>query len=171
MNLELIEASLEPPVGLAEMLLELGSGESGFSGTPFSTAEMTLLQYLQSLVDMSQGRNLSPGYVPQTTYWLAVNGELVGILRLRHQLNSALRKKGGHIGYYMRPSARGKGYAKAALAKALSNLAAKGVSRALITTDADNTPSIHTIVSQGGVLAEGVEDDSPYHRYWIELAQ
>lgn len=30
---------------------------------------------------------------------------------LRHELNEALEKRGGHCGYYVRPEYRGKGYA------------------------------------------------------------
>ncbi|MFS0838022.1 hypothetical protein [Paenibacillus sp. 1P03SA] len=31
---------------------------------------------------------------------------------MRHALNGPLKKRGGHIGYVIRPAERGKGYAK-----------------------------------------------------------
>jgi predicted acetyltransferase len=39
---------------------------------------------------MSEGINLEPQYVPQTTYWLYIDGKPVGYGKLRHYLNESL---------------------------------------------------------------------------------
>lgn len=168
-SVNLIPASPEPLPGLAEMLLELGTGESGFNGTPFASGAMTLEQYLEQCVNTARGKNLPRGYVPQTTFWLSVEGELVGTVRMRHALTPTLHKEGGHIGYYIRPSARRRGYAAAALNLTLKELAKVGVTKALVTVHADNVASNKTAQSCGGRL----EHQRPYdgrliNYYWFE---
>ena len=167
--MKLIPASSEPPPGLAEMLLELGDGESGFNGTPFASGAVTLGQYLRQCVNDAKGENLPRGYVPQTTFWLSVEGDLVGSVRMRHELTPSLRKEGGHIGYYIRPSARRRGYAAAALNLTLGELAKIGVEEALVTVHTDNVASNKTAQSCGGRL----EHQRPYdgrlvNYYWFE---
>jgi predicted acetyltransferase len=57
------------------------------------------------------GRNLAPGRVPQSTFWLVRNEQrILGCSRLRHILNAFLEEVGGHIGYDVRPSERRRGY-------------------------------------------------------------
>ena len=43
-------ASAMPPTDLSSMLLELGDGEAGFSGTPFGRGELNLTEYLDQCV-------------------------------------------------------------------------------------------------------------------------
>src|SRR5688572_26835859 len=108
----LAPASLDPPPGLEPFLRDVGAGEAGFGGTEFASGTLSLHDYLQMQVDYAAGRNMADGHVPATTFWaLDDAGEVVGMLRLRHHLNDALLRAGGHIGYYVRPAARGKGYA------------------------------------------------------------
>lgn len=60
------------------------------------------------------------GHVPDTVYVLEDDSEgYVGIVKLRHRLNDALRQGAGHIGYGIRKEYRGRGYATAALSLAL----------------------------------------------------
>jgi predicted acetyltransferase len=171
MHLE--RASGRSLAGLEEMLRELGNGERGFSGTSFGRGETDLAGFLQQCLDGEDPAKLAPGFVPQTTYWIIDDaGEIVGSVRVRHYLNDALLQHGGHIGYYIRPSARGKGYAKAALRQALDRLRELAVTRALLTVDPDNAASARVILANGG------KPDSPgcnpqtgqvVNRYWIEL--
>jgi predicted acetyltransferase len=121
---------------------------------------------------MARGEGLPAGLVPQTTYWLAVGDALVGETRLRHQLIPALEDVGGHIGYSICPSARRKGYGTAALRLTLDRARELGLSRVLLTCDADNIASARIIERYGGVLAS--ESVSPrtnrlVRRYWIAL--
>lgn len=166
-------ASLTAPRGLSELLADLGDGENGFNGTAVGRGEMTIPEYLQSCVDMTDASKLKPGYVPQTVFWVIDEaGEAVGLVRVRHYLNDKLRERGGHIGYYIRPSQRGKGYATQALRLALGELKQLGQDRAMLSTDMTNLSSRHVIEVNGGVLERtGLnEDGTEFCIYWIEIA-
>jgi len=171
--LKLVKAAQAPLEGLAELLTNLGAGESGFGGTRFGAGEISLEEQLQSFVEQTDPKLVEPGKVPQTTFF-ALNHDcvVVGMVRVRHYLTDALRYKGGLIGYYIAPKFRGNGYAKAALKLALAELRSLGEKRALITVDSDNRASIKTIESCGGALESESVDESTgaeFRRYWIEL--
>jgi predicted acetyltransferase len=111
-----------------------------------------------------------PGKV-HASYWWIVEGETyLGAITERHEHNDFLLEVGGHIGYGVRPSARGRGLARWALAAVLPRAAALGLERVLVTCDDDNVASIRTIESNGGVLEDvrgtGAERK---RRYWIDL--
>ena len=75
---------------------------------------------LQFLDDNANGRNLPDGWVPSSTYWMVDESRrVVGAVDIRHGLTDGLFNSGGHIGYGIRPSERGKGYAAKLLAQAL----------------------------------------------------
>jgi len=169
--MQLIPASSTIPKGLEAMLSELADGEAGFSGSTFYVNQLSLAEYLQECIDISQGRNMPEGYVPQTTYWMISNDAVVGTVRVRHHLNDFLRTMGGHIGYYVKPSARGNGYAAQALKLALPELAKLGQDKALITVSPDNLASIKTVLSSGGVCTDNFTDDNGniFNHYWIDL--
>ena len=125
-------ASANEPPGLAALFADLGDGENGFGGTPVPKGEITLPEYLQRCIEMTDAANLPPGYVPQTVFWIVdESGEAVGMVRMRHYLNDSLRECGGHIGYYVRRDKRGKGYGQEALRQALIELRKIGEKRAL----------------------------------------
>jgi predicted acetyltransferase len=105
--------------------------------------------------------------VPGTEWWLEHDGEIVGVVRLRFALNATLAIKGGHIGYDVRPSARGRGFGTAALRLVLPEAQRRGLDRVLLTCDADNVPSIRVIERCGGVRSES--SDADILRYWIDL--
>ena len=51
------------------------------------------------------------GLVPASRFWLIGDADrYLGDVDVRHHLNEALRRFGGHIGYTIRPSERRKGY-------------------------------------------------------------
>lgn len=109
--------------------------------------------------------------VPSHMY-LAVrigDNRIVGIIDLRHHINHPiLGTWGGHCGYTVRPSERGKGYAKEMLRLNIRNAKALGVDRMLVTCDVNNTASEKTILANGGVFEKTVEvDGSTMKRYWI----
>lgn len=112
------------------------------------------------------------GFVPGTAFFFVDGeGEILGFLDLRHRLNANLEKCGGHIGYGLRPSARGKGLAPKMLALGLEEARARGIQRVLLTCDKANLPSAATIRRCGGVLADELpcEEGGLTQRYWIEL--
>jgi predicted acetyltransferase len=112
------------------------------------------------------------GKVPDTILWLVKGNHFIGRLSIRHRLNAKLEKHGGHIGYELRPSERGKGYGTLILRLGLDWARKIGLKRALLTTDVTNERSIRVIKANGGVLhdqlrVEGRDVDS--YRWWIEL--
>ena len=69
-------------------------------------------------------------------------------------------------------SERRKGYAKKMLHDSLGYCREIGLDRVLITCLVDNEPSRRTILSQGGVYENTVQDtrdDCQLERYWIQL--
>jgi len=158
--------------GLRDFLLEIGAGENGFGGTAFGRGEGTLEETLTAFADMAAGRNIPKGRVRQIVYWLLDDqGGVLGMSKLRPQLTEELLHHGGNIGYYVRPSARGKGCGRRLLELTLEEARKAGLHRVLITMDADNAASIGTAESCGGRREDTRVDDKgrAFHRYWIDL--
>lgn len=120
--------------------------------------------------DNGSEETVRAGLVPATTF-LAMDGErLVGMIDIRHRLNGYLLNFGGHIGYSVRREERQKGYAAGMLALALEECRRLGLERVLVTCDKDNLASARTILRNGGVLENEVEEDGEtVQRYWIKL--
>ncbi|MEV7723527.1 GNAT family N-acetyltransferase [Streptomyces sp. NPDC101733] len=113
---------------------------------------------------------LEHGRVHATSWWIAEGDTFLGSIDLRHHLNAFLLDAGGHIGYSVRPSARGRGLATWALSEVLHEARLMGMDRVLLTCDPDNEASARTIERNGGVL-EDVRETliGPKRRYWIDL--
>jgi predicted acetyltransferase len=108
------------------------------------------------------------GWVPCSFRWMVEGDRYLGAIALRHELNDFLLEAGGHIGYSVRPSARGRGLAAWALGEILVDARKAGLDRALVTCNVDNVASARTIERNGGVL-EDVRDTElgTLKRYWI----
>ena len=164
-------ASPSPPLGLERLLADLGDGENGFMGTPVPGGEATLAEFLQQCCDQAKAESLPEGWVPQTVLWMVDDdGQAVGMVRMRHYLDDSLLLHGGHVGFYVRKDRRGRGYATQALRATLDRLRALGQSRALLTVDADNAPSIRVIETVGGRRdTDDSGSEQRERRYWVEL--
>lgn len=94
--------------------------ENGFVNGAYGLSRQAFSKFVQLGKRNSQGLDLPEGHVPDTVYVLEDDSEgYVGIVKLRHRLNDALRQGAGHIGYGIRKEYRGRGYATAALSLAL----------------------------------------------------
>ncbi len=113
----------------------------------------------------ARGLDLAPDAVPSTFLGAFVDGELVGRVSVRHELDDVLRRAGGHIGYGIRPAHRRRGYATEVLRQALVVVRSLGVDRALLTCEDGNVGSARTIERLGGVLQD--VSGSGTRRYWI----
>jgi len=125
--------------------------------------------YLESLNTTERTKN---DLVPDTTLFCLDKDRniFVGAVNIRHYLNENLLKTGGHIGDGIRPSERRKGYATAMIALALDECKKLGISKVLICCDKDNIGSAKSIINNGGILENEVEEGGHIRqRYWIQL--
>jgi predicted acetyltransferase len=122
---------------------------------------------LHFLKRMQEGIGLPDGDVPWTQYWLVEGSQYLGRVNIRHTLSESLRRKGGNIGYQIRPSARGRGLGNRILELALPVAREKhGLRTILVTCHRMNIPSRKIILRCGGLL----EEESTYLeelRFWI----
>src|SRR5436305_4563927 len=128
--------------------------------------------FLRQVQDQKDKSKLSPYDVPTTEFWLIDDGEYVGYLSLRHELNDLLFKIAGHFAYMIRPSKRRQGYGKAILRLGLEQAHKMGLRRVLVTCDENNIGSKKVIEYNGGqfeneVCVEG--SSMKKLRYWIDL--
>lgn len=128
--------------------------------------------FIQLCSDEAAGRNLVPDRVPTSQNVLCGNDRrILACSRLRHTLNTFLEEFGGHIGYDVRPSERGRGYGTQILKLTLDKAREIGLKRLLVTADSSNVASWRVIEKNGGVLhSEAVsrETSEPLRKYWIE---
>jgi predicted acetyltransferase len=130
-------------------------------------------EYVDMCERWSRGVGLPDGYVPCSFYVAVVDGEVVGRVSLRHSLNDFLSKYGGNIGYGVRPSMRGRGYATQMLRQALPICAHLHIKRAVLFCDAHNVASRKTIERCGGAFDGLVDAPTPgekFRRYTIDVS-
>lgn len=137
-------------------------------GLGFATTR-SFREYLAFVARWEVGQDLPPHWVPGTFLAADVDGDLVGRVSIRHQLNDFLAHEGGHIGYGVLPAHRRRGYATQILARALERAAALGIDPALVTCDDENVASARVIERNGGVLEDRVtgDDGQQVRRYWV----
>ena len=168
MQIELRELSQNDGNDILEMIREIGPGENGFMNDGYDMDEIRFKDYLYENINSSKGINLPPQWVPQTKYWLLIDGYPVGIGKLRHYLSDSLRKKGGHIGYCIRPASRGKGYGNIILSEMLKKAREKSIPKALVTCKEGNILSRRIIEYNGGILECNVNGE---RLHWINLTE
>jgi predicted acetyltransferase len=133
----------------------------------FELDELSDEGWLAQLDREARGIDL-PAHLVRASFLVGlVAGQVVGRVSVRHELNEMLAWYGGHIGYGVIPSARGRGHATALAQAGLALLAEEGTDTALLTCEATNAASIATIVRVGGVFRDEIElaDGQRAHRY------
>lgn len=168
---DLVKLVSEHRQSLLDMLNEFAT-EQRFERL-LNDAQTNFEDLIQQLADTEQGIDLPDGKVPQTTLWLfnRASSQFLGISHLRHKLNPVLEYHGGHIGYAIRPSQRGKGYGTQLLRYTLKEARQLGIERVLITCDADNIASVRVIENNGGQLENqlvSMFSGKLICRYWID---
>lgn len=111
-------------------------------------------QSFKAMVDELNQEKPSEGSVPSTTLFYFVDGNIVGAVDIRHELNHRLSNIGGHVGYGVASSYRGKGYASILLGQALNYLKSLNVETVLMTTNPFNYASQNVIKKYGGYEIE-----------------
>ena len=107
-------------------------------------------------VHLCQAGPHGPLGVPSTLFlaFREEDGALVGCIDVRHSLTRELRRLGGHIGYSIAPSFRGRGYAVRMLRLALDFARRLGLREVRVDCDTGNIPSRRTILAAGGLLTK-----------------
>lgn len=126
--------------------------------------------YVTRLVDQADPeRAAAMGRMPCSYRWIAGDGRVLGGIALRHQLSDRTEPL-GHVGYGVRPSARGRGVATWALGEILDEARVLGLDHVVAVCDVDNAASAVVIERRGGRL-EGVRETEhgTVRRYVIEL--
>ena len=129
-------------------------------------------EYVDIVNSWPYGKNLPNDFVPSSYYVAVIADKIVGRVSFRHRLNDFLERIGGHIGYGVIPSQRGRGYAKNMLKQSLGFAKAEGLNRVLITCDVNNIASIRVIEANDGILENTTNEPElkiQKHRYWIAL--
>lgn len=165
--MELRRPRLADKETVLEMMAEFEQTQSAHDGGFWDAENFVYEEWLKNNQDHEMGINLPEGWVPDIQLVaFSIDGQAVGFLNIRLCLNDFLLEEGGHIGYSIRPSERGKGYAKEALGQGLQVAKEKNIKKALVTCSTENPASRAVIVANGGVFEDvrnGVE------RYWIDL--
>jgi predicted acetyltransferase len=172
-GLRLVEPSLELQEEFSAFAHEsLAAGKDSWR-EGFEKALADFPAYVRKFADYREGRNLPDGWVQDSTQWLIDEESVVlGWVSIRHRLTDKLMHRGGHIGYYIRPSARRKGYGTLICRLGLEEARKLGIARVLITCAKDNIGSNRIIQKNGGVLENEVWDEQDKEtvcRYWIDL--
>lgn len=152
---------------------ELVSSNSAIHGTGFLDKYLESSTYEDWLSEIRYLEfNNDSDIVSASTFFVMDDSDyIIGMVNIRHTLNDKLLFHGGNIGYSIRPSERGNGYAKVALYLALKECFSLGLDSVLITAEDNNIPSYRTIEALGGVLENKVLDDGKYfRRYWINVS-
>ena len=166
MRIELRPLTPEDGPDIYDMLQEMPSDENGFMNGVRGKTYEEYRAWLEKCDRMARGEGLEDRMVPQDVYWLYIDGIPVGMGKLRHCLTDKLREEGGHIGYAIRPSQRGKGYGRLLLRLLLEPARALGIGRVLITVRNHNAASVRVSLANGGVIERvGAER----HYIWIDL--
>ena len=114
------------------------------------------------------------GRCPGKTFLLIreSDNKLIGTLNLRWDLNEAMQRFGGHIGYGIRPTERRKGYNKINLYLGMIEAKKVGLERVMLDCDVNNIGSDKTLKALGGKLERTEIDPSDgilTNVYWFNV--
>jgi len=122
-------------------------------------------KYEEWIVKIENDEKIIPSEesVPSKTYFLIRerDNKIVGMTNIRLKLNEMLKDLGGHIGYSILPSERGKGYNKIQLYLALLECEKNNLDVIMLDCLKKNEASWKTIIALGGYLVK--EELKKYH--------
>lgn len=155
------------------MMSKLISGIDRFEGIRDfeKLKKLSFNDWVDDLEKNKHEENLPESYSPYTLY-LAINdtNEIVGAIVIRWKQVPVLMTFGGLIGYSVRPSQRGKGYASEMLKLALDEFKNTNIENILITCKDFNIASKKVIEKNGGICENTYNNDGyTYLRYWIKI--
>lgn len=149
-------------------------GEDSLHGSSLLTEMESYSAWLSHLTKQSDKATVPSDWVVSTTL-LAIrkkDQKIIGTIDIRHELNEFLLEFGGHIGFGVRPSERGKGYASEMLRLGLDYCKILGLEKVMVACYKENIASARTIRKNGGVLEREFShaDGKDVQVYWINLS-
>lgn len=159
-----------------EYIREFWDNGSSIHGTGELDDFLENKTYEDWLIQLEENSDTSvriPGRVNDATFFYIREEDdtIIGMVNIRFGLNAFLFREAGHIGYSIRPTERGKGYATQMLQEALGFCRLIGLSRVLVVCGKTNRASARVIEKCGGVMEDEVvreRDGEILQRYWIE---
>lgn len=169
MRLRLVKATNEYRRQIKDMLDEWTA--SGEKIIPYAIRRLDYNDF-EHYCENLEVKDARDGLVPDSTFFCLDEERniMVGAVNIRHYLNEALLKNGGHIGDGVRPSERRKGIATKMISLALEECRKLGIDKVLMVCDKENIGSAKSIINNGGILENEITVDGIIEqRYWIEL--
>lgn len=164
MNLEIKKLTINDGQEIYDFLQKIDAVENDFTNEANGMTYQEFKDWLIKQDDWSQGKNLPQNYVPQSTYWLYLNGAPIGYGKIRHKLTEFSRENGGNIGYAILREHRGKGYGTYLFGELVKIGRTIGVEEFIATVKLDNFSSRAAIEKCGGKLVRQNE-----HFWYFEL--
>ena len=154
MSLEFMPLASQHEASLKDFLQDFADhGEPTINGY-FADRTWPHARIVQAFVDWTRGEGLPTGWVPCHTVFAVEDGCLLGVYNIRYLGQEELARQSTHVGYSVRPSARGRGVATAMLADAQRFASDYGMQTLALTCGEANPASRRVIEKRGGVLVE-----------------
>ncbi|GIG66155.1 hypothetical protein Pen01_24500 [Phytomonospora endophytica] len=153
--------------GYVAMIEECDRDGEGYPWNNAPLARRDFTAFTAELADEARGVGLPDGVAPQRTFVLVEDGvEVLGEFRLRPVITEPYEEHNGHVGYNLRPSARGRGYGTRGLALLLDEARRLGVQGVLVPVEGDNAASARVIEKNGGRVIRAFDGA---RSFWIDL--
>lgn len=135
--------------------------ENGYINEYYGISRKDFDNALDTIIANSRGEKLPEGYVPMTSYFLWNNDTIVGKLDLRQYLCESLINGSGHIGFYISPEYRGKGFGTEGL-KLIIDIARNVVpeEEIYLRVNKNNPASLKAMLKNNGYIHH--EDNKSY---------
>jgi predicted acetyltransferase len=162
-----------PTISHKSRYLEMIEEWRNFESIPTSPRALFHGETFEEFLDIAtKYKTANPNGINSTLFFFMEDAEILWALQLRHHINhpncSLEWKCGGHIGYGLRPSARGKWLAKVMLSLGLEEARKMDIEKVLISAHADNIASWKTIEWLDGEFIKEIDDDGKRLKvYWI----
>lgn len=128
-------------------------------------------KYIKFIDNLSSIKTIPvKGWVEGGEYAICKDGKMIGRVNFRKALNKyLLLHSSGHIGYAIKHSERGNGYATTALKLMLDKMWEMGYGEVTISCNDRNFASRRVIEKNGGVLnrVNMINPEEPEREYWI----
>lgn len=174
-ELELVKLSVAYAEKIAEYRAEFPSERMRVTYDPERIPGMDYLEKYENVLDWLQ---FCEDMSDKVTWYMTIrksDGKIVGFIVFRHKLeyDDDDMEFASNFGYSIRPSERGKGYAKEQLKIGLQKAKAIGLDKVRIVCRDINIGSNKTILANGGVYVDtihGEESGMNINRYNIQIS-